>query len=410
MTAEEDRFDLSGALLAPQMPAHIYLHVPFCRIKCSYCDFYSTEDISSARIEMVLRGIEAELSRWERAALPGVLDTVYLGGGTPTVITGGAVRLVKAVADRFPIRTGAEITVEGNPDSMTRDLVEALAASGVTRMSIGVQSFAPAELAMLGRVHLVEESLKACENVVAAGLDLSIDLICAIPGQTEVSWISTLQQAVETGASHISVYPLSLEPGTPLAVACDAGLVEAADPDTAATHMTIAEEFLTAYGFPRYEVANYAKPGHESRHNLAYWTGRPYLGCGPAAHSMFDAATAVQFGTISAADAGRGVSRVRLGAPPDIDKWLTRSDVEIELLSAEETLREDVMLGLRLVRGVDAAAVTAARLDAVLESLEADGLVERVETPGRRGAFRWRTTRRGWLLGNEVFGRVWAGE
>ena len=409
MGAADDVFDLDRAFSGPQLPAHLYIHVPFCRSKCSYCDFFSVDDLSEANIEMVVRGIEAEIVRWGNAALPGVLETVYLGGGTPTIIAGGAVRLVRAALERFPVRAGAEVTIEANPDSVTALLIEALAACGVTRVSLGVQSFAPTELAMLGRVHTSEEALRAARIVRASGLDLSVDLMCAIPGQTNASWIASLEQAVATGAQHISVYPLTLEEGTPLQVACDSGLVHAPDPDVAAEMMTLAEELLAARGMPRYEVANFAVPGHEARHNLAYWTGHSYMACGPAAHSMTDAPTAVAVGLLTQQAADAGAVRVRSAAPASFESWMTCGDIELEILDGDEVAREDVMLGLRLTRGVPVARVTAARLDTVLEDLERLGLVERF-VGGSPLSERWRTTRRGWLLGNEVFGRVWAGE
>lgn len=404
-----DVFDLDRALLGPQLPAHLYIHVPFCRTKCSYCDFYSTDEISDINVEMVVRGIEAEIVRWHNAALPGVLETLYLGGGTPTVITAGVVRLVRAALDRFPLRAGAEVTIEANPDSVTALLMEALAASGVTRVSLGVQSFAPTELAMLGRVHTVPEAIRAAQIIRASGFDLSVDLMCGIPGQTNASWTGTLEQALATGAQHISVYPLTLEEGTPLQVACDSGLVATPDPDVAAEMMEIADQLLGIRGLPRYEVANFAVPGHEARHNVAYWTGRSYMACGPAAHSMLDAETAYAVGMLTQADLDAGVARVRSAAPADMERWLTSGEMTTETLDAEEVAREDVMLGLRLTRGVPVAEVTRAHLDDVMTDLARLGLVERFSAGPIQGE-RWRTTHRGWLLGNEVFGRVWDGE
>ncbi|MDP2233104.1 MAG: radical SAM family heme chaperone HemW, partial [Actinomycetota bacterium] len=372
-----DVFDLDRAFSGPQLPAHLYIHVPFCRTKCSYCDFYSTDEVSDINVEMVIRGIEAEIVRWHNAGLPGVLETVYLGGGTPTVITAGAVRLVRTALDRFPLRAGAEVTIEANPDSVTALLMEALAASGVTRVSLGVQSFAPTELAMLGRVHTVPEAISAARIIRASGFDLSVDLMCGIPGQTNASWTGSLEQALATGAQHISVYPLTLEEGTPLQVACDSGLVATPDPDAAADMMEIAEQLLGVRGLPRYEVANYAVPGHEARHNVAYWTGRSYMACGPAAHSMLDAETAYAVGMLTQADLDVGVARVRSAAPADMELWLTSGEMTTETLDAEEVAREDVMLGLRLTRGVSVAEVTRARLDDVMTDLSRLGLVER---------------------------------
>lgn len=407
--------DPLGGLDGPHLPSHVYVHVPFCRMKCSYCDFYSVSDLAADRIEAVITGLEGELTQWSRGGLSGVVETVYFGGGTPTVITGSLVQLVRSALEHFPVRAGAEVTVEANPDSLTFQLADALAAAGVTRVSVGIQSFNSTELAVLGRVHTVEEAIAACNAVHEAGLELSIDLMCGIPGQAASSWVTSLEQALRIGADHISVYPLTLEPGTALEVAVGTGLVQEPDPDIAAEQMVIAEEILAAAGIPRYEIANYARPGHESRHNLAYWTGRPYIGIGPAAHGMLDAETARLMGLVHGP--GPDVGRVRYGNPAHIDEWLLGRRGEIELLTRHEALREDVMLGLRLVRGVSHGAVVAADLEDVLDSLERAGLVERVTGSGipvvsddSVPSMRWRATRRGWLLGNEVFERVWTGE
>ena len=268
-----DPGDIASALTGPHLPAHFYVHVPFCRLKCSYCDFYSVTDLAEDTIGAILRGIEGQIAQWGGAALPGVVETLYVGGGTPTVVAGGLVRIIDALRANLPLRARAEITIEANPDSLTAGMAQALAAAGVTRISVGVQSFADAELGMLGRVHTVEEARAACGHVTRADLELSLDLMCGIPGQDVTSWTTSLDRAVRTGASHISVYPLTLEPGTPLEVAVDSGLVAVPDADLAADMMLLAEEFLGNEGMVRYEVSNYARPGRESRHNTAYWTG-----------------------------------------------------------------------------------------------------------------------------------------
>jgi coproporphyrinogen III oxidase-like Fe-S oxidoreductase len=336
-----------------------------------------------------------------------------------------------------------------------------LAAAGVTRLSLGVQSFDDAVLRLLGRAHDARTAAAAAAAAVDAGLSLSVDLMCGIPGQTVTSWQETLDRAVRTGAEHVSVYPLALESGTPLAVACDTGLVGEPDVDAAADMMLLAEDLLTAAGILRYETANYARPGLESRHNNAYWTGRGYLGIGPAAHGMLDAAAAEAIGLIplsasciSDGDVSNGrsrdaekvgdstgervpgdmrsetIARVRYWEASDPQAWLLGPPKGLETLTKEEAQREDIMLGMRLRDGVSALEAHEAGLDAVFETLEAEGLVERAVSQGavREGrsagvapalpnggsassscSTRWRTTRRGWLLGNEVFGRLWAG-
>lgn len=390
----------------PRLPAHLYVHVPFCASKCDYCDFESVAGASDELVSAVFAGVRNQASQWVASGLDGVIETVYVGGGTPSLFAEQVARTLARIMRTFVVHAGAEITVEGNPDSLGGETVRVLSDAGATRVSVGVQSFDDGVLRVLGRRHDAHRAEVACEAVVEAGLALSVDLMCGIPGQTLTSWMETLRRAVETGAGHVSVYPLSIEDGTPMQVGVSAGLLEEPDPDVAAEMMVLAEEFLGYHGIARYEVANYARRGAESRHNSAYWTGRPYLGIGPAAHGMLDVATARAVGLV-AGDVDADVARVRYANAAGLDEWLTLRGDSIETLTAEEAAREDAMLGMRLVRGVSAEHVTAAGLDGALASLVADGLAERV---GEGSAARWRTTRRGWLLGNEVFSRIWLAE
>jgi putative oxygen-independent coproporphyrinogen III oxidase len=397
---EPNEYDLLRELSGATLPAHVYVHVPFCASRCAYCDFFSSTDLSPQRVLPVTTAIVAEAAQWGARGLPGVLETLYLGGGTPTILASELPRVVRDVLARFPVRQSAEVTVEANPDSLTMRLAEELAASGVTRVSVGVQSFDDDDLAVLGRRHSSLAAEEACRLVLLSGMDLSLDLMCGVPGQTDRSWRTTLERAIETGARHMSVYPLAIEDGTPLAVAVEGGLVVAPDPDSAADKLLAADFILSEAGLPRYEVANYARPGNESRHNTAYWTGRPYIGVGPSSHGMLDAATAA---VVNLVDDPRPGERVRYANVSDLDRWLLGDPPAVERLSRAQAAREDVMLGMRLVRGVREGQVAEAGLATVLESLESDGLVDL-----RDG--RWVATRRGWLLGNEVFGRIWNAE
>jgi oxygen-independent coproporphyrinogen-3 oxidase len=388
----------------PTVPAHLYVHVPLCAQKCSYCDFYSVAAAHApVSPSQVADGLLNQAFAWlERGLAPRPLETLYVGGGTPTVLRAYLPPLVARLTERFGVAAGAEVTVEANPDSLDAELCDALADAGVTRVSVGVQSLDAGELATLGRRHDPEQALRAAKAVRAAGLALSVDLMCGLPGQALRSWARTLTGAIGTGAEHISVYPLSLEAGTPLAAAAVIGEVEGPDPDVAADLLLAAEQMLTGAGFRRYEVASYARPGAESRHNSAYWTGREYLGVGPGAHGMLAASTARAAGIL--VPEGAGAARVRYSVACDLDAGMTvMPRIDIEVLTGREALREDVMLGLRLSRGVAQAAVEGAGVTGALERLVPMGLVERAE-----GC--WRLTRRGWLLANEVFGAVWAGE
>jgi putative oxygen-independent coproporphyrinogen III oxidase len=388
------------------LPEHVYVHVPLCVSKCAYCDFCSI--VTSERTaDSVVAALTFQASVLAPAGSGFRAKTLYVGGGTPSVLGPRLPRLVSAMRTVFGVPVeGAEVTVEANPDSMVPALAAALAAAGVTRVSLGVQSFDDAVLRVLGRAHDGGGALRAAAAVTATGaLDLSIDLMCGIPGQDMRSWEESLDLAVRAGAAHVSVYPLTVEPGTPMDAEVVAGALPAPDPDLAAEMMLYAEGMLAAEGLVRYEVANFAVPGHESRHNSAYWTGRPYLAVGPSAHGMLAAGDASLVGvTVPAAFAD--AARLRYSYSADVAAWLEAPlapPVETEWLAAEEALREDAMLGLRLTAGIDDSLAARADVMPALESLMRDGLLEHADG-------RWRVTQRGWLLGNQVFGRVWTGE
>jgi putative oxygen-independent coproporphyrinogen III oxidase len=405
--------------LAP-LAVSLYVHVPFCVSKCAYCDF------TSQAVGAVLaagRGpayVDAVLSVIERSAEPVLHDvpTVYFGGGTPTVLGDELVRLVAGVRERAGVRDDAEITVETNPETTSEALIAALVAVGVNRFSLGVQSFDDAVLETLGRAHDAAAAARACAVLAGSGVSFSIDLMCGVPGQTTESWVATLERALATGATHFSVYPLSLEEGTPLGAAVRGGRLPQPDPDLAADMMLMARDRLADRGMRRYEVANYARPGHESRHNLVYWTGGPYVGIGPSAASMVPASAValleprcVWTGTADAPAAPTPGARVRFTMNDTVADFVhggwDRMPAELEVLSERDAAREDVMLGMRLTKGVAADRVADAGLTAVMASLEAQGLVERFWNAD--DVESWRTTDNGWLLGNEVFGAIWTG-
>lgn len=411
-------------------PVSLYLHVPFCATKCAYCDFTSAPNAAQPLPEEgILWAVRSRLAEDATladafvAAVPlfleefvdrGVLadvPSVYVGGGTPTVLGDRLPHLIGNVLGMVGLAPGAEVTVEANPESVSGELVQALLEAGTTRVSLGVQSFDEGVLATLGRCHSAPAAQAAAAVLRDAGASFSVDLMCGVPGLTEAAWRESLDRAVTTGAGHVSAYALSVEPNTPLARRIAAGDLGEPDPDVAADHLEIAEAVLSAAGLRRYEVASWARPGEEARHNVGYWTGQPYLGIGPGAASMMPVPLALETPLEHYVRTWPREWRARFVLNDSLASFLgylwDRQPAELEALTAEEAAREDAMLGLRMAGGVDAGAVDAAGLTGVLTSLTQRGLVEPFASPDGP---RWRTTQRGWLLGNEVFGRVWAGE
>lgn len=369
-----------GEVLEGQQPYEaLYIHIPFCKSKCAYCDFAS-EAISAddPRIEAYIDELILSIRAASRADLLGDLKTVYIGGGTPTHIGNKQLsRLLYALSLSMHLTPEVECTLEVNPESLTEAMVKDLFALGVTRLSFGVQSFDDAVLATLGRAHDAEQARKAIERAQLRFENISLDLMCGIPGQSIDSFRSSVEEALSLGVTHVSIYPLTIEEGTRLRDLMDrSAFVESEDAlsDAAAEMMVCAEELLVAHGFHRYEVASYARAGFECEHNKMYWTGKPYLGVGHAAVSMKQ----------------NDASRVRF------------SDGCVqEVLTHEQALVEDLMLGMRMSRGVSAEKVQA--VDALVPNtrsafatLEEKGLVLE-----RAGHFV--PSEKGWLYGNEIF-------
>lgn len=266
----------------------LYLHIPFCRAKCLYCDFDSRALTGCALEEAIgayCEGLSAQVDAHGNAGELSAVETVYVGGGTPSLLGGRLVGLVDLVRSYCePV----EFTCEANPESFTLDLAQALRAAGVTRISLGVQSLNASELKAIGRVHSADQAMLAIAQAKAAGFSTACDVMCGLPGQTLDTFAETLRSLVTLNPDHVSVYPLQLEEGTPLARMEEAGEMEVPDEDFQAQCMDLAAEVLEEAGYERYEVASYAKPGHRCRHNIAYWTGKPYLGLGRSAASMLD--------------------------------------------------------------------------------------------------------------------------
>lgn len=308
----------------------LYLHIPFCRAKCLYCDFDSRALTGCALEEAIgayCEGLSAQVDAHGNAGELSEVETVYVGGGTPSLLGGRLVGLVDYVrAYCEPV----EFTCEANPESFTLDLAQALRAAGVTRISLGVQSLNASELKAIGRIHSAEQAMLAIAQAKAAGFSTSCDVMCGLPGQTLDTFAETLRSLVTLNPDHVSVYPLQLEEGTPLARMEEAGEMEVPDEDFQAQCMGLAAEVLEESGYERYEVASYAKPGHRCRHNIAYWTGKPYLGLGRSAASMLDVCKGEcrEARFIACPDVQKGEGSRMRGEPlsPKEENLLSRSD------------------------------------------------------------------------------------
>jgi len=325
--------------------AGIYVHIPFCASRCSYCDFFSTLRLAEAGAAYV-EAVIAE-ARLRAVELRGEqVTTLYLGGGTPSQLPLPLLeRLVDGLSDVLDLSGVEEFTVEANPDDVTIGWCSAVARLGVNRVSMGVQSFEDHILRGIGRRHTARQAVEAVAALRDAGVgNISIDLIYGLPGQTLVSWADSLRQALELAPQHISAYGLSYEPGTRLWWQRERGeVVEVPEEQCLAMYRILVEK-LQAAGYEHYEISNFAVPGYRSRHNSSYWDDTPYLGLGAAAHS-YD-------GT------------VRRYNPHDLQRYMSavmagETACEQERLSPWERYDERVMLGLRTARGVDAERLRA---------------------------------------------------
>lgn len=326
----------------------LYVHVPFCAQKCRYCDFDSrsfSPCALDAALDAYFEQLYARLDAFGRAGALDQISTVYVGGGTPSLAGERLVELARRIrAWCAPV----EFTCEANPESLTAELATALAKVGVTRVSLGVQTLDNTELTAIGRIHDADRALAAIATVKNAGIDVSCDLMCGLPGQTVASWKRTLDGVLTAAPHHVSVYPLTLEEGTPLyRMACRDESLEP-DEDFQASCMDAARERLGAAGYHPYEVASYALDGHECAHNIAYWTGQGYLGLGRSAAGMLDAEDFDRLAGLFPGVSSRGDSyRVRLVQRDD-----DATAFEAEYLSQREAAAEDLMLSCRMTGGV----------------------------------------------------------
>ena len=374
------------------IPQALYIHIPFCAVRCHYCDFNTYAGLEKY-FEPYADAVREEIRQaaGEYGRLP--IQTIFIGGGTPTVLPPGQLGgILAACREHFAVAPDAEITSEANPGTVDQAHFTALRALGVNRLSMGVQSFDEAELKWLGRIHSAGEAEQAFDAARAAGFtNINLDFIFGLPGQAPGAWARTLERAVGLGPEHLSLYSLTVEAGTPLADSVRRGRVPAPDDDLAADLYLASQDLLAAHGYAQYEISNWAKDAsHQCRHNLVYWRDEAYLGFGAGAHSY-------------ARD--RRWWNVR-----PVPQYIQRINAGMLAVSGQETvgrrleMGETMMLGLRLVlEGVGESGFRArfgVSLDEAfgeeLAAVTARGLIERLPA-------RVRLTAEGRLLGNRVF-------
>jgi len=372
-------------------PAGIYIHIPFCRSRCSYCDF-ATGLYESALAERYVASVVSEIASWREVDQPEIVDTIYFGGGTPSLLSPAQLEaLLQAVRTRFDVLPNAEVTMEMNPGTVTPEILTAFRELGVNRASFGAQTFDDRELARLGRSHSSDDTRQTFSLLREAGFDnVSFDLIAGLPGQTLSAWERNLAEAFALGPEHLSFYLLEVHEGTPLAAHIKTGLQPAPDEDLEAEMYRVMLERAAEAGYEHYEISNLCLPGFESRHNTKYWTGAPYYGFGCSAHS-FD-----------------GASR-RWANQRDLAKYVALVEhngsplVEDRRLTEAERRAEAVFLGMRMMAGVRTnefkelfgVDLTAAHADD-LKNFQQAGLIE-------FDGDLLKLTRAGALLSNEVF-------
>ncbi|WP_219836278.1 radical SAM family heme chaperone HemW [Paenibacillus sp. R14(2021)] len=375
-------------------PRALYIHIPFCTNKCHYCDFTSYV-LKGQPVDAYLDALEREMVMTTEALPPEEIRTVFVGGGTPTVLTPPQMeRFLSSVKRHFPIHPDAEFTMEANPGTTDLEKLTAMRAGGVNRISFGVQSFDNGLLERIGRIHNVDDVYRSIENARTAGFDnLSIDLMFGLPGQRVEQLSDSVAKALALNLPHYSLYGLKVEENTLFHALYERNeLPLPPEEDELAMYMLLIEK-LTGAGFNHYEISNFAKPGFESRHNITYWRNEPYYGLGAGAHGY-----------------ARGERHVNIkGIQPYLDAAASRLPrLETNPVPEEEAMEDFMMVGLRMLQGVnndDFAAQFAGRtLESIfgdaLQQLLKQGLIE--STSGHGGGYR--LSKKGIPLGNEVFG------
>ena len=343
----------------------LYIHVPFCKTKCPYCDFNTYQGIES-QMESYLLAVTREIQLWGRALGRPRVRTVFFGGGTPSYLPEGDIaKILRVAADAFTVDAEAEVTLEANPGDLDANACRSLLRQGVNRLSIGVQSLDNGLLQLLGRRHSAEGAIEAFKTARESGFNnVNLDLMYGLPHQSLTQWRDTIERLAALSPGHISLYALTLEEGTPMRVWADQGKIPEPDPDLAADMYALARTVLAEAGYHHYEISNWSLPGLESQHNLIYWRNEPYLGVGPGAHSRLGA---YRFWTVlaprdyadlaaswrqAAGPAWRSFGEAELGDARTVDGW--------EYIDDATRCAETMFLGLRLLDGLSLPLASAA--------------------------------------------------
>ncbi len=374
----------------------LYIHIPFCVAKCAYCAFNSYAGLEDL-YQRYVRALQTEVARSAGSAAESGARSIYIGGGTPTVLATDLLReTIKTCEENYPLLTKAEITIEANPGTVAAAYLSELRSFGVNRLSLGVQSFQEGMLSMLGRIHTARQARDAFNLARDAGFEsISLDLVYGLPTQELPHWLDDLSRAIDLGPDHLSLYSLSLEEGTPLARLVSAGGLPAPDSDLAALMYERAEGRLKEAGYVHYEISNWALAGHQCQHNLTYWQNLPYLGFGAGAHSF------------------NGEYRYwNVARPEDYVRRVERGEDAVagrEHLDQATEMSETIILGLRLHRGVVFVEFEE-RFDVSVGEQFGEQISDLVRLElldvDAKGV---RLTARGRLLGNEVFERFLPG-
>ena len=371
-----------------KIPLGIYIHVPFCKSKCQYCDFYSLTSKKDCDFDGYLSAVCAHIKEAGPQAPNHIVDSVYFGGGTPSFFGAeGMAAILTAIRRSFDVSPGAEITFEANPDSVTDRLLRRLRSEGFNRVSLGIQCDRDETLETLGRPHTYEQAVQAVKKIRKHRFrNLSVDLMFGLPSQRLPDWEKTLKNVLRLKPEHISCYGLKLEEGTPMATYPE--IYNLADDDTQADMYLLAVEILKSYGYRQYEISNFCRKGHVSRHNMKYWTGGEYLGFGPDASSDFGGA---RFAIVR--DLRAYVDGIRKGGT------VLR---EYQEVAPRERAGEYLMMRLRTATGIDPESyekqhlLPFAPLEKAMIKFREQGLAHKTYDG------RWHLTAEGFLVSNSI--------